>query len=887
MKSAKTRKFSPFSALIAISIVVLSILACQITGRIVISQHAQKIKLTEMFASRLQDNAIFRARSLDPEAQWLQTEENISSPVRSYIEENLASMIRLNGDELSKDSNLAWIIRYNGKEYTHNWKDSFEQEQGALDYTIRSSGGKITYQGTIYPTQAFSRQLTILVNPSIVPEDRLNSTRGTEYTYSLTLPDDFSIRYYIPTTIRANGGEIAQAASSFGRRNILFASLGGSLLLFLIVMLWRWEGEKNSFVLSRFVKLKALVAWGFLGLLLAGMFAAISSVGQSYASGTLLLMLRSFGLSAPQAKAAAFVCPLLLWMIFFGSIVLMFLYIKFIFKEGFSRYLHEDTLTALLLRKGQSELAEAFETRRSSQAGFRLIMIGALLSILLCVLYLLVYLLLGPGLGLILGFILGTLALSVFLWGAYRLINRSYQKVIAASEQLASGNFTNLKEQNVGYYQPLYDELSHIAQSCQQAVKEGLASQITKTQLISNVSHDLKTPVAGIQSYSELISLSDNMDDIHEYAKRLSNYSMRLSDLIADLFDVAKATSGDIKLDPIDLDLSELVMQVAAEWTDQFEAKKLKPVLTLIPNAILHLDPGKTVRVIENLLSNICKYSLANSRVFIDLYAQDGLYQLVLKNTSNSELNFNPDQIVERFVRGDSSRHETGSGLGLAIVKSFVEVQQGTFEVKTDGDLFKACISFAIPPVPQVPSLPAIQSDEGDENGETGQLPVKKENQLRPKGEKYVQPSVMEEAEPESPKAGSLAQADSLTDSTVPKDQSAQNRKESFETSQASRIQPSQAQNQKMQSADSNKPGKTDPEQESRIQNEEDEPAASGLPDLVLGDGISIDDLPPAPHMDALNEKAAEKPEAEVQKGDGKSQAHNGGSQSRKPGGRD
>lgn len=822
MKSEKARKLPLFSAVIGLTILVLSILACQITGRVVISQHSQREKLTEMFASRLQDNAIFRARSLYPEAKWLNTEEGISSQVRSYIEENLASMIRLNGDELSKDSNLAWIIRYNGKEYTHNWKDSFDQEQGALDYTIRSSDGKITYQGTIFPTQAFTRQLTILVNPSIVPEDRLNSTRGTEYTYSLTLPDDFSIRYYIPSTIKANGGEIAQSCASFGERNVLFALLGGCLILFLIVMLWRWEGEKNTFMLSRFRHLKALIAWGFLGLLLFGLFAALNSVCQSYASGTLMLVLRSFGLSALQAKAASFFCPLFLWFLFYGSVVLLLLYMKSIVKEGFIRYLQEDTLTAMLVGQGQKELAEAFETRKSSQAAFRLIMIGAGISLLICVLFAALYILLGPALGLILGFILGTLILAGFLWGSYRTINRSYQKVLDASEQLASGHFKELSQKQVGYYQPLYDQLIHIGQSCQQAVKEGLASQITKTQLISNVSHDLKTPVAGIQSYSELISLSDNMDDIHKYAERLSNYSMRLSDLIADLFDVAKATSGDIKLEPIDLDLSELVMQVSAEWTDQFEAKKLKPVLTLEPNAILRLDPGKTVRIIENLLSNICKYSLANSRVFIDLYAQDGLYQLVLKNTSNSELNFNPNQIVERFVRGDSSRHEPGSGLGLAIVKSFVEVQQGTFEVKTDGDLFKACISFAIPPVPQVPHTPAKKERP------SARL-------AKAKGENYVQPSVAEEADP------TFNEGKGVSSLPAPQNKPPQNPKPAgkpaaalADSDQASAI------------VKDIPPAKTKPASQKADSSfsQEMPPEVQPLPDLVLGDGVSLDQLP-------------------------------------------
>lgn len=734
-----------FRTLLICCILILSALATQISSRIVISQNWQRTNLTRMFADALQDNAIFRARSLDPEAVWLKTDDEANSQVRSYIEENLASIIRLNGDEMSKDSNLAWVVRYKGKVYEHNWKDSYDQEKGAIDYTITSADGNVSYSGAIQPNTSFSRELTILVNPSIVPTERLNSAKGSEYSYQLVLPDDFSIRYYVPSVIKPNGGSIARSAYSFDTRNIRFCMLTGAAILLVLILLWKWEGEKNLSLLRRLRALKALPAIALLATGTAVLIASLQSVCSMNADGTLSLLLQSFGMNTVQGKMGSYLACYLLWMLFFGLVSLWLLYTKSIFAGGLMRYLREETVTSGLLRQGQKELLDSLSNPHASRSIVRLFLTGFGVLVIFSSLLMLGYHFYSVP-GLLLAFLVGLILMFAFIWGVSKQINASFSKVYAASEQLAKGNFSALKPEDIGFYQPLYEELINISDSYQSALKEGLASQITKTQLISNVSHDLKTPVAGIQSYSELISLSDNMDDIREYARRLSNYSVRLSDLIADLFDVAKATSGDITLDQIDLDLSELAMQVAAEWDDQFAAKNLQLVYNLQPGVILHLDPGKTVRIMENLLSNACKYSLENSRVFLDLYAEDGLYQLVLKNTSKAKMTFNPDQIVERFVRGDSSRHESGSGLGLAIVKSFVEVQQGTFEVKTDGDLFKACISFAIPPLPDVPDLPVpapaapvLSSEnihtEAEKDGEKG-----KSDSSSPSQEAPVQP---------------------------------------------------------------------------------------------------------------------------------------------------
>ncbi|MCF0246352.1 MAG: HAMP domain-containing histidine kinase, partial [Ileibacterium sp.] len=226
-----------------------------------------------------------------------------------------------------------------------------------------------------------------------------------------------------------------------------------------------------------------------------------------------------------------------------------------------------------------------------------------------------------------------------------------------------------------------------------------------KTQLISNVSHDLKTPVTGIKSYAELITLTDNIDDIHSYSKKLQNYTDRLSALIEDLFDVARANSGDIKLHPVTINLSELVEQVVVEWEDTLAKKQLHIVLDLPAEALTTVDPDKTMRIVDNLISNVNKYALENTRVFVTLKELDDCLQLSCKNISKTPLDFDASTITERFVRGDKSRHEPGTGLGLAIVKSFTEVQKGTCLIEVDGDLFKAILTFPKDePVPEEPA---------------------------------------------------------------------------------------------------------------------------------------------------------------------------------------
>lgn len=225
-----------------------------------------------------------------------------------------------------------------------------------------------------------------------------------------------------------------------------------------------------------------------------------------------------------------------------------------------------------------------------------------------------------------------------------------------------------------------------------------MKSQRMKADLITNVSHDLKTPLTAIITYVNLLK-DENIseEDRKSYIETLDKKSQRLKRLIDDLFEISKATSNNITLEPVDVDLTDLIKQVLLEMDDKIKESGIDfrfnhPEKKII----LKLDSEKTYRIFENLIINIVKYGMPNTRAYIDIANDGNTVRTTIKNVSASELNFNAEEISERFVRGDQSRNTDGSGLGLAIVKSFVELQGGQFRIETDGDLFKAIIEWKI-----------------------------------------------------------------------------------------------------------------------------------------------------------------------------------------------
>ena len=277
-----------------------------------------------------------------------------------------------------------------------------------------------------------------------------------------------------------------------------------------------------------------------------------------------------------------------------------------------------------------------------------------------------------------------------------RKIQDQYQLLLEATNELAKGNLNGTIPQDLGVFEPFRDEIGKIQTGFKKAVEEEVKSTKMKTDLITNVSHDLKTPLTAIITYVDLLK-NENLseEDRKKYIEILDTKANRLKILIEDLFEVSKATSKTVTLNIMDVDIVSLMRQVKLELQDKIDATDLIFRWQLPEEkVILPLDSQRTYRVFENLIVNITKYAMPRTRVYITMENTENHVKIIMKNISATELNFNPNEITERFVRGDASRNTEGSGLGLAIAKSFTELQGGRLEISTDADLFTAEITF-------------------------------------------------------------------------------------------------------------------------------------------------------------------------------------------------
>ncbi len=230
------------------------------------------------------------------------------------------------------------------------------------------------------------------------------------------------------------------------------------------------------------------------------------------------------------------------------------------------------------------------------------------------------------------------------------------------------------------------------------SISEKIKTEQLKVDLITNVSHDLKTPLTSIISYIELLGKEDDLSPAaRDYLQILSQKSQRLSTIVSDLLDLSKASSGNMPLNIEKLDLKRLCEQTLADMDDRIQAAPLEFKLKLIAEPLfIEADGKKLYRVLQNLIDNALKYSLAGSRVYIDLWAENNRAKMVIKNTAAYEMNFDAEEIAQRFTRADKSRSSEGSGLGLAIAATFCQNFKGNFDLEIDGDLFKAKLDFPI-----------------------------------------------------------------------------------------------------------------------------------------------------------------------------------------------
>lgn len=289
-----------------------------------------------------------------------------------------------------------------------------------------------------------------------------------------------------------------------------------------------------------------------------------------------------------------------------------------------------------------------------------------------------------------------SLFLFVFAKKYMKSIRHDYANLLDATKHIAGGNLDNDIETDLGVFNDFKDHMVDIRAGFKQAVEEEVHSQRMKTELITNVSHDLKTPLTSIITYIDLLKNDDlSESERKKYMETLDRNSIRLKHLIEDLFEVSKANSGTMNLDCMNMDIVSLMKQVQVELDGQLSKKKLRIKNNFSDEKIIcYLDSQKTYRIFENLVGNIAKYAMKQTRVYVDITDYDNRVDIVLRNISAVEMDFDPEDITDRFTRGDASRNTEGSGLGLAIAKSFTELQGGTLRISIDGDLFKVHLCF-------------------------------------------------------------------------------------------------------------------------------------------------------------------------------------------------
>ena len=292
--------------------------------------------------------------------------------------------------------------------------------------------------------------------------------------------------------------------------------------------------------------------------------------------------------------------------------------------------------------------------------------------------------------------------LLIAVWGyAFIKIHQwlvRYAEIKNAIKQIYMGNTEVHLDENryKGSLRDVAVQVNDIAGGLSNAIQEKLKSERLKTELITNVSHDIKTPLTSIINYVDLLKKEELPNEqAREYLTILDNKSQRLKRLTEDLVEASKASSGNIKLNIEKLNVNELLKQISGEFEDKFKARNLEEVMSLPEKSVyINADSRYMYRVLENMYSNISKYAMENTRVYIDVIPNNNKITIQMKNISKEKLNISTDELMQRFVRGDSARNTEGSGLGLSIATSLTTLQGGTFNIYLDGDLFKVIIEF-------------------------------------------------------------------------------------------------------------------------------------------------------------------------------------------------
>lgn len=513
---------------------------------------------------------------------------------------------------------------------------------------------------------------------------KVNNTYVDLNQVSINLPQNTEMTYYCTTYVSPMTYIDINFVSEYDVAVLSGVALILGLVIFIYILMNSLEVEETINPYRTIKQWKLLTVIIIIGLTSSIFIGASGMTGYFVMMGELQSVLARCGVTyaTPISYGLYFFCMLIFYFLFS---MLCFI-VKYMFMNGMDYFRNNTCIYALYAKlKGLGNKITEFDLRDNvNQDILKITICNALLVIILYVI--------SPSKTIFA--ILYVIISFLYIRKQSMKVRNDYKNMLDFTEQLSHGHFDTEIEDDLGIFNSMRDRLNNLKIGFEAAVKEETKSQNMKTELITNVSHDLKTPLTCIKNYVILLKNTQADETTRtEYLNQLERYTNRLSNLIQDLFDVSKASSGNIDLHPIDLRLQALVDQSLAECIEVLESKDIQ-VVKNVEDVVVHLDGDKTYRVFENLLTNIGKYAMPHSRAYIDIHEEEDYVSVIFKNMSEVEMNFSSEEIQEPFVRGDKSRHETGSGLGLAIAKSIVVAQGGTFDIEIDGDLFKVIMTF-------------------------------------------------------------------------------------------------------------------------------------------------------------------------------------------------
>lgn len=583
-----------------------------------------------------------------------------------------------------------------------------------LDFTF-DNVGNVTVSQAKFDSDDVS--LRLAANQVVRDTLRLDLFLETFNTYgTVGRPHSCTVSYYVPYEkwrsnmqkfFQLNG--IVQGSFGIGNNELNYynisgyyvvdnywlymnAGVGGWVAVFSLVVLllgcllpikgsapWRENGHCS-------LSIEFLVAIGFC---VFGGIAIVVRLVAATAGGEAVSIVREFFSSRNRAYAFVMGINLVLLTLFYFVPWYLGVSLRALREMGLRDYIRKRSLIYRFFPFIKRQAGKVYSyfvnmdlTQNASKTILKIIIVNALILFVISSLWL--------------GGLMVTVIYSVLLYFLLRKyvsdLQKRYGILLKAVDEMAEGNLNVTIEEDLGMFEPFKPQVIKIQSGFKKAVDEEVKSQHMKAELITNVSHDLKTPLTAIITYVNLLK-DENLsaEKRREYLDTLERKSLRLKVLIEDLFEVSKATSGNVTLNLMPVDIMSLIKQVSFEMKDKMDEAQLDVRMNLTDEkVVLPLDSQKTYRIYENLFGNIAKYALKGTRVYINGFRIDDTVVITFKNISAQEITVDSAELTERFVRGDAARNTEGSGLGLAITKSFTELQGGELQLEVDGDLFKA-----------------------------------------------------------------------------------------------------------------------------------------------------------------------------------------------------